>query len=119
MRQKWLRVRQEHQAGALAKLVGACALCDELWALGNKRGGAIGAIRWERSRQEGHPGQNILFVSICCPHRLPQSLSQPTLELFVKRRTKASPPSTSLAFPGVQLSFLQKYEIAEINRLLS
>jgi hypothetical protein len=56
--------------------------------LDHKRSGEIGAIRWERSRHDVHPFQNMIFVSIHCPHSLPQSLRQPTLELFMKRSTK-------------------------------
>jgi hypothetical protein len=72
----------------LAKLVLDRAPCDELLTLDHKRGGEIGAIRWERSRHDVHPFQNMIFVSIQCPHSLPQSLCQPTLELFLKRSTK-------------------------------
>jgi hypothetical protein len=68
MRQEGLRVQQEHQAGALAQLVLDRAPCDELWTLDHKRRGEIGAIRWERSRHDVHPFQNMIFVSIHCPH---------------------------------------------------
>jgi hypothetical protein len=63
MRQEWLRVQQEHQAGALAKLVLDRTPSDELLALDHKGGGEIGAVRWERSRHEGHPFQRVIFVA--------------------------------------------------------
>jgi hypothetical protein len=80
-------VQQEHPASTLAKLILDCAPCDELLALDHKCGGEIGAIRWERSRHERHSLQNVIFGSIHFPHSLPQSLRQPTLELFMKRST--------------------------------
>jgi hypothetical protein len=82
-----LGVQQEDQAGALAKLILDRALRNELVALGNKSGREIGAIRRERSRHDVHPFNSVLFVSIRSPHRLPQSLRQTTLELFMKRTT--------------------------------
>ena len=80
-------MQQEPQAGALAQLVLDRAPCDELLTLDHKRSGDIGTIRWERSRHDVHPFQNMIVVSIPCPHRLSQSLRQPTLELFLKRST--------------------------------
>jgi hypothetical protein len=81
-------VQQEHQASALPELILDCAPCDELLALDHKGGGEIGAIGWERSRHERHSLQKVIFGSIHFPHSLPQSLRQPTLELFMKRSTK-------------------------------
>jgi hypothetical protein len=80
-------VQQEHQARALAKLILDCAPCDELLALDHKCGGAIGAIRWERSRHGRHSLRKVIFGSLHFSYSLPQSLRQPTLELFMKRST--------------------------------
>ena len=80
-------MQQEHQASALAKLILDGAPCDALLALDHKCGGELGAIRWERSRHERHSLQKVIFGSIHFPHSLPQSLRQPTLELFMKRST--------------------------------
>jgi hypothetical protein len=82
-------VQQEHQTGALAKLIGDRTPCDELLALDHERGGEIVAMRWERSRHEGHPLQKVLFVAIYSSYSLSQSLRQLTLELFMERSTKA------------------------------
>jgi hypothetical protein len=86
---EWWRVHQQDQAGSLAKLVLDRSPGNERCALGNKRGGEIGAICRERSRPAVHPFKKRLFVSIRCPHRFPQSRSQTTRELFLKRSTKA------------------------------
>jgi hypothetical protein len=64
-------VQQEHQAGALPKLVLDRASSTDLVAVSNKTRGEIGAIHGERSRHNGHPFARILFVSIRSPHRLP------------------------------------------------
>ena len=87
MRAERRLVKQEHRAGSLPKLVLDRSPHNELLALGNDACWEIGAIRYERSRHDMHPFGNIIFVSIRCPYRLPQSLHQPTLELFVKRST--------------------------------
>jgi hypothetical protein len=57
-------VKQEHQAGALPKLVCDRSLHNELLALGNKACREIGAIRWARSRHDLRPFEQISFVSI-------------------------------------------------------
>ena len=57
-------VKQEHQAGALPKLVGDRSLDNELLALGNKACREIGAIHWARSRHDLRPFEQISFVSI-------------------------------------------------------
>jgi hypothetical protein len=87
MGEERLDVQQEDQAGTLAQLVLDRAPSHELLALGHKSSGEIGAIRRERSGHDGHPFQSILFESIRSPHKLPQSLGQTTLELFMKRST--------------------------------
>jgi hypothetical protein len=78
VRQAGLRVQQEHQASALAKLILDRAPCDELLTLDHKCGGEMGAIRGERSRHEGHPLQKVIFDFIHFPHSLSQiCLNQP------------------------------------------
>jgi hypothetical protein len=59
MGQEGMCRQQEHQAGALAKLVFDRALCDVLLALGHKSRWDIGAIRGERSRHDVHPFSKI------------------------------------------------------------
>jgi len=92
MGQEGRRRQQQHQAGALAPLVLNRSVCDEWLAWGHKSRGEIGAIRWQRSRHDVHPFEKGISVPIRCPHRLPQRLSQLTLELFVKRSTKSHAP---------------------------
>src|SRR5512144_1200625 len=64
MRAERMLVKQEHQAGALPKLVGDRSLDNELLALGNKVCREIGAIRRARSRHDLRPCEKISFVSI-------------------------------------------------------
>jgi hypothetical protein len=64
MRAERMLVKQEHQAGALPKLVGDRSLHNELLALRNKACREIGAIRWARSRHDLRPFEHISFVSI-------------------------------------------------------
>src|SRR5512144_531266 len=64
MRAERMLVKQEHQAGALPKLVGDRSLDNELLALGNKVCREIGAIRRARSRHDLRPFEQISFVSI-------------------------------------------------------
>lgn len=91
MGEERLGVKQEDQAGTLAQLVRDRAPSNELLALGNKCSGEIGAIRRERSGHDVYPFKSIRFGSIRSPHRVPQSLGQTTLELFMKRSTKGPP----------------------------